>query len=64
MPRFVAVPLSTQRSSHKTEELQNVSIKNTYYCDVLTFFDVSVLELLCLETLTFSDVTLSDIKDV
>jgi hypothetical protein len=53
IPRFVAVSLSTQCSSHKTEELQNVSIKNTYYCDVLTFFDVYVLELLRFETLTF-----------
>ncbi len=40
-----------------------------YYCDGLTFFDVYVLELLrfvilCLETLTFSDVTLSDINVV
>jgi hypothetical protein len=35
-----------------------------YYCDVLTFFDVYVLELLRLETLMFSDVTLSDINVV
>ncbi len=31
---------------------------------VLTFFDVYVLELLRLETLTFRDVTLSDINVV
>ncbi len=61
----------TQRRSHKTWELQNVSITycNTYYCDVLTFFDFYVLELLRFETLTFrnyyvSDTTLSDINFV
>jgi hypothetical protein len=39
------------------------------YCDVLTFCDVNVLELLCLkllrlETITFSDASLSDINVV
>ncbi len=40
-----------------------------YYCDFLMFFDVYVLKplrfkLLCLETITFSDATLSDINAV
>jgi hypothetical protein len=43
--------------------------REPYKCDVLTFFDVYVLELLRFETLTFrtltfSDVTLSDINIV
>jgi hypothetical protein len=37
---------------------------STYYYDILTFFDVYILELLRLETLTISDVTLSDINVV
>jgi hypothetical protein len=38
----------TKRKSYKT-----YASNNTYYCDVLTFFDVYVLELLRFETLTF-----------
>ncbi len=50
-------PLSTQQRSHKTQ-----TSHNTYYCEVLTFCDVYVLELLRFETITFSDATLSDIN--
>ncbi len=38
----------TKCKSYKTE-----ASHNTYYCDVLTFFDIYVLELLRFETLTF-----------
>ncbi len=46
-----------------------VASHNTYYCDVLTFFDVYVwnyyvLKLLRLETIMFSDAMLSNINVV
>ncbi len=35
-----------------------------YYCDILTFFDVYILELLRLETIKFGNASLSDINVV
>jgi hypothetical protein len=38
----------TKRKSYKT-----LASQNTYYFDVLTFYDIYILELLRFETLTF-----------